>query len=468
MIIPGSLDYGSVQVDVQYHNRMFSIKLYARLVHVIKSMNSQLQGPIPKTVHGVKTKGKAALRLIHGLAKIRDKDIDGFRIEVTVQAKGLRNAMEIVQQTPFLQPSFWLDPTQFDPALAYLKLDAKIVNKKALLANANWLYHQANASGIFDGHNTDKPSKRQIQGMTDVFAGFGWNPGQRRLTHSLESNAWWSATATTQDGGELSILEHLNRTFRTNSQQLDLLALVRKHSSFGYVPCQKNTQHRYHVHERCHLRLRCGNKQCADRIQGGEVMRWIASLVADGKLPYEAVKMQPNLQVQATPRIRWEQGIQLIRANFPVPHRNNLVRLGIRPALYRTRWVKGDGNCMFAAFANTLGDEKITHKTVRRVAVKWARTHQDFIAPFIPDEDGTVPAYLRKMSRLRTWGDHPILESLARAYNLAIAVLKKTERGPLEWFKAGEWDEASKYVGLYLEGEHYENLLGIDDVYPMI
>ena len=71
------------------------------------------------------------------------------------------------------------------------------------------------------------------------------------------------------------------------------------------------------------------------------------------------------------------------------------------------------------------------------------------------------------MSRLGTWGDHPTLEAMARAYNVAVAVLKRTESGNLEWFKAGEWDVSTQYIGLYLEGEHYENLVGINEVYNM-
>ena len=48
-----------------------------------------------------------------------------------------------------------------------------------------------------------------------------------------------------------------------------------------------------------------------------------------------------------------------------------------------------------------------------------------------------------------------------------MAVLKRTESGSLEWFKAGEQDEGTQYIGLYLEGERYENLVGIDQVYNM-
>ena len=472
MIIPGSLDYGSVQVDVQYQNRLYSIKLYSRLVHVIKSLNSRLQGPTPKTVYGVRSKGKAALEIIQGLSKIRDKDLDGFRIEVTVQAKGLRDAIGIVEATPFLQPAFWLDPATFDPALAYLKLEAKIVSKKDLLANANWLYHQANISGIFDGDNSNKPSKRQIQGMTDVLAGFGWNPGQRKLTKSTEPSAWWLDTA--QGGNELAVLEYLNQTFVTTTQKLELLAITRRHSSFGYIPCRKDTQHHYQVHDKANFRLRCGTKECSDRISTGEVIRWIATLICDGKIPLEAVKLGNSNQTAQLPIINQpperpvqQNTVSLIRPPFKVPQVKDLVRLQVRPALYRTRWVDGDGNCMFAAFANAIGDTTITHKTVRRAAVRWARNHRDFIGPFVPEDEGPLPTYLQNMSRLGTWGDHPTLEAMARAYNVAVAVLKRTESGSLEWFKAGKWDEGTQYIGLYLEGEHYENLVGIDKVYNM-
>jgi hypothetical protein len=40
MLVPGSCDYGTANVRQSHRGRHFSVKIYPRLVHVIKSFNS--------------------------------------------------------------------------------------------------------------------------------------------------------------------------------------------------------------------------------------------------------------------------------------------------------------------------------------------------------------------------------------------------------------------------------------------
>ena len=80
------------------------------------------------------------------------------------------------------------------------------------------------------------------------------------------------------------------------------------------------------------------------------------------------------------------------------------------------------------------------------------------------EEDEDIDAYLRRMAKLGEYGDDLMLESACRAYSFRVEVLKKTESGDLVWMKAGQ-DEAAEKILLYLEAEHYENLVTLDDVY---
>ncbi|EIW69240.1 hypothetical protein TREMEDRAFT_30502, partial [Tremella mesenterica DSM 1558] len=191
MVIPASGDFGSVRLDIKYGGHELSVKVYPRLVHVIKSFNSRLEGVVPKTVFGLRSRGKAAQEVINDLSMVDEEQMEGFRIEVTVQAASLADARTIVTATPFLDPRFWINPSSVDPQLEYLKLDAKLLNKKTLLSNANSVYTRAQVAGIFDGANTNKPSRRQIQGLTDVLASFGWNADVRKPTKSADKEAWW-------------------------------------------------------------------------------------------------------------------------------------------------------------------------------------------------------------------------------------------------------------------------------------
>ncbi|RXK36471.1 hypothetical protein M231_06255 [Tremella mesenterica] len=110
------------------------------------------------------------------------------------------------------------------------------------------------------------------------------------------------------------------------------------------------------------------------------------------------------------------------------------------------------------------GGINTTHKTVRRAAISWARKNRDFLEPFMEDEDG-LDGYLHEMAQLGTWGDHIMLEALCRTYKVAVAVLKKTENGELVWIKVGEFGPETRFIPLYLQEEHYENLVSLEDVY---
>lgn len=147
IIVPGSRDYGTVNLKVKHQARHFSVKIYPRLIHVIKSFNSHLQGGIPKTLRGVRTQVAAALRMIHSLTGQDAMALGGFRIEVTVKAPSLAEATRLVRRTKFMDPRYWLALGE-GPHSKH-RLRAKVVGRKAFLDNANWIYQQAQLSRIF-------------------------------------------------------------------------------------------------------------------------------------------------------------------------------------------------------------------------------------------------------------------------------------------------------------------------------
>jgi hypothetical protein len=192
MLVSGSGNYGTVNIKAAHRNRKYKVKVYPRMVHVIKSFNIRLQGSIPKTLQGIRNQLASALRMIHNLASKDNRGVEGFRIEVTVKAKSLQEAHRLVNDTSFLDPSYWLKAG--DGHVARRGLTAKLVTREGLLANANWVYNQAAQSDIFTGAAANKPSKEQIQAIVDILNDLGWNAGIRRPTKSLDPNAWWHAT----------------------------------------------------------------------------------------------------------------------------------------------------------------------------------------------------------------------------------------------------------------------------------
>lgn len=157
------------------------------LVYVIKSFDSHLQGSVPKTLSGARYQVQAALRMVHSLMGKDATSLGGFRIEVTVKAATLKEAIERADRAGLLGPEYWL-PSYEGDRKPY-KLSIRLVPKDALLANANWVFQQAQEARLFNGSNNDKPTKIQLQALTDIMHALGWNSGLRRLTKSLNKTA---------------------------------------------------------------------------------------------------------------------------------------------------------------------------------------------------------------------------------------------------------------------------------------
>ena len=123
---------------------------------------------------------------------------------------------------------------------------------------------------------------------------------------------------------------------------------------------------------------------------------------------------------------------------------------------------------MFTAFAIALGDIHNTHKTMRRAAIQWSRANKEILLPFLPDNyNGDINWYLRDMAKPKEYGDNLMLEALCRAHNVLVAVLNRDpQTGEMEWSLVGDsTGEETERLGLYLSGEHYENLVTVGDVY---
>lgn len=137
------------------------------------------------------------------------------------------------------------------------------------------------------------------------------------------------------------------------------------------------------------------------------------------------------------------------------------------PVSYKTRWTKGDGNCMFRAFARALGG--LSHQEVRAGGVRWMRTHpEDFVHSMVDRGGGQEHAleeYLEKMSRDREWGDHHILQAMCVCYRAHVFVLKEGgQEGGQMWTEVGDRDISECTFWLYLKDSHYENLVDIRQI----
>lgn len=164
--------------------------------------------------------------------------------------------------------------------------------------------------------------------------------------------------------------------------------------------------------------------------------------------------------------------IVLVQANYQTPPRDQLTRINVRPPLFHTHWIRGDGNCMFEAFAKAVfSGNGGKAGEVRARAVQWVRENSEFTLPFIEEENGesgqeSLDRYCMDMSRQGVWGDNLMLEALCRSHNVAMGVLKQ-EYGRLMWSQHGVVNGHLNWVLLFMEHEHYENLLTTQDTFEV-
>ena len=188
MLIPGSDGSGTCLIKVARQMGKVSVKANPRLVHVIKSFNSRHQGSVSKTMQGVRNQVDGCLRMIRSLNGKDDMTLCGFRIEVTVKAATLSRAREIVEGSGLLVPCYWLAIGDGDHSL--LPLSVCHITREGILANANWVYDQADQLNIFSGSGSNKPTQYVIKALTYVLNSLGWNAGIQSPTHSANPHAW--------------------------------------------------------------------------------------------------------------------------------------------------------------------------------------------------------------------------------------------------------------------------------------
>lgn len=96
----------------------------------------------------------------------------------------------------------------------------------------------------------------------------------------------------------------------------------------------------------------------------------------------------------------------------------------------RMKEMEGDGNCQFRTLAFNLFGDQAHHATTRKAAVAHMKKHSDFFSVLF-ESAGEFKAYLRDMSRNRTWGDELTLRAVVEAYGVEAHVITSE---PANWY----------------------------------
>ena len=330
MFTPASQNFGSIQTTMRWQETLYKVKVYPRLVHVIKSFNSRIQGEPLLTLLGAKKRVKACANMAQLLSQVDESELGGFRIEVSVQAPSLDIARQWVNNSPLLDINFWTTATinQDGEMTAGPKLEMLVTTKKGCLFNTNWMLQRASLLNLLIGRDNRRPTKLQRQVVADALASLGWNAGRGRITKSADGSAWWygqqdqidperpaailnPAVQRRQqplslDGPDIQvgiILAHLNNKFKGQSGTKELLKLLRSHHKLKYIPCQKDEAHQYNICGWHPFRMRCKDTKCRHNLNLGNAYNWFATMVAKGDVPKTAITLVDDFEmVENDPR----------------------------------------------------------------------------------------------------------------------------------------------------------------------
>ncbi|EKD04974.1 hypothetical protein A1Q2_00725 [Trichosporon asahii var. asahii CBS 8904] len=295
MVIPGSLDFGSIHASVDWKGQQYKVKIYPRLVHTIKSFNSRFQGAPLMTVAGARKKLQVCDKMVHSLSETPANEMGGFRIEVSLTDSTLRGAKATADGMPFYDLNWWLDPPAGYEAY---KLDFKVLSPKALVQNAKWVLQRAEDLGMLASDNNRSIDKLQKKVMADVQASLGWNAGKLKTTKSLSPTAWWTGRHSdstldyTETSSNVVILNYLTKHFDTRTSFQRLITDIRKELG-GLVPCPKSLEASpTHMLKRDGwdpVRMLCNAADCGVRLHGRAVYRWLAQLVIKGTISKQTI-----------------------------------------------------------------------------------------------------------------------------------------------------------------------------------
>jgi hypothetical protein len=213
---------------------------------------------------GVKKQAELAHSMLDNLSGKDTKKLSGFRIEVSMKAISLAEAVNAVRATPFFDPEYWLG--MGDGPFSPIILTARLVSRDDLFANANWIHQKVIEDKLLVGDNNAKTTARQIKILTDVFNSFGWNRGLRNPSKSLDPGDWWNETAGSTPGST-DLVGQLNELCQTDSEVKLLFNSARFLA--GTVPCRQHPDmvgHPYQVNNRSPFRVRCSAAGCNHKL----------------------------------------------------------------------------------------------------------------------------------------------------------------------------------------------------------
>jgi flagellar biosynthesis GTPase FlhF len=185
----------------------------------------------------------------------------------------------------------------------------------------------------------------------------------------------------------------------------------------------------------------------------------------------------PKAAVAATPEVAKKTGLtgiaRELSSTMMAP--KSIFEIAARSAELPGRKIDipEDGNCFFHAVVRELQRHSIitlTQMQLRARGVAYLRAHPELLVAHPPERE-TYEAYLDRMAKNQQWAEGPIIEAIAKEFDLHFAVMElrnnsDTGREEMWPFHINDTDKAQALIGLVLKNNHYQ-VLELDEA-PII
>lgn len=203
ILTPVGQGYGSAGFELSTGGQDVAVKIYPRMVHQIKGSFGNLTRNAPKTQFTMRAREKQLEKILAIYDEASPADMGGLRIEVTVCAPTLREALDWVASCPVLQLAEYLNPSR-EPFHRH-KIQLHELSKEEMLENARSMMAQAVKQGLFNGRDSLQVSLQAKKQVIDLYNAVGWNDGTRKPTAHTVLFPWWRETGQSVAGPCLTL-----------------------------------------------------------------------------------------------------------------------------------------------------------------------------------------------------------------------------------------------------------------------
>lgn len=341
MLTPIGKGYGSTNFKVRWPLQgeeisMIDVKVYPRLIHLLKAGGHTLPKVAPQKIHHLKVRESLVHRKLQQLESTTSVLWGGVRVEATLFAPTMQAAKERILGTPLLDIH-----TYTNGMLEHLQLHCQATSMESIIENGRLMMQRATSLKIFVGRHSNKTESIQRQVALDLCNSIGFNFG-KAPTRWDHKKPWWdpeymlqpdiclpsayvSAVRFREPPLDVEQIRNIRREMQLNANLSDYFDKIRKR--LACLVCQDGVEDSYVQSGSNPLRIRC--KKEHHYLTGRALREYLIELIIQRLLPTPAsLERQAHSQRFPWRNVRYqrrqtEQQLALEQlvtsANLPTP-----------------------------------------------------------------------------------------------------------------------------------------------------